>query len=69
MDPHAVNPARQLAANNVIIDGITYRNHVVQLTAAGRLLAHYPLQGEQAMTLWHSGTIHIDTTRHTIRIE
>lgn len=43
---------RRLAANNVIIDGISYRNHVVELSADGILTSHYPLHGEQAMTEW-----------------
>ena len=49
---------RRLAANNVIIDGIEYKNHVVELLD-GILTSHYPLHGEQAMTEWVQGTLSI----------
>lgn len=49
---------RRLAANNVIIDGVSYHNHVVELLD-GILLSHYPLHGEQAMTEWVQDTISI----------
>lgn len=49
---------RRLAANNVIIDGTHYHNHVVELLD-GILTTHYPLHGEQAMTEWVQGTLSI----------
>lgn len=61
---HDVKPRkpRRLAANNVIIDGTQYHNHVVELLD-GILTSHYPLQGEQAMTEWVQGTISIKDGR------
>ena len=47
---------RRIAASKVIIDGVSYTNHVVELTN-GILTAHYPLKGEQAMTEWYSETL------------
>lgn len=54
--PDARKKLRKIAANKIIIDGIPYTNHVVELLD-GVLVAHYPLDGEQAMTEWHTGTL------------
>ena len=49
-----------MAANTVVLpNGMSYKNHVVELFG-GRLVNHYPLQGEIAMTEWLGGRIEIE---------
>ncbi len=51
---------RRIAASKVILpDGKEYANHVVELLGS-RLVNHYPLQGEIAMTEWLGGTIRFE---------
>lgn len=51
---------RRVAANTVVLpNGMSYKNHVVELFG-GRLVNHYPLQGEIAMTEWLGGRIEIE---------
>jgi hypothetical protein len=51
---------RRVAANVVIFsDDRRYINHVVELCNS-RVVNHYPLRGEIAMTEWLGGTIVIE---------
>ena len=53
-------PFRRVAANVVIFsEEERYVNHVVELCNS-RVVNHYPLQGEIAMTEWLGGTIVIE---------
>ena len=60
--PDARKKLRRIAANKIIIDGTTYTNHIVELLD-GVLVSHYPLDGEQAMTEWHTGTLTYKTRK------
>ena len=59
--PDAKARTKRIAASRVIIDGVSYTNHVVELTD-GVLTTHYPLHGEQAMTEWYSDTLTFQTS-------
>ena len=62
VQPDARKKLRKIAANKIIIDGTAYTNHVVELLD-GVLVSHYPLDGEQAMTEWHTGTLTYETKK------
>jgi hypothetical protein len=62
VQPDARKKLRKIAANKIIIDGTAYTNHVVELLD-GVLVRHYPLQGEQAMTEWYTGTLTYETKK------
>ncbi len=51
---------RRVAANRIVFsDGTQYTNHVLELCGS-RVVNHYPLQGEVAMTEWLGGTIVVE---------
>ena len=56
-------PIRRVAANVVIFsENEHYVNHVVELCNS-RIVNHYPLHGEIAMTEWLGGTIEIENRK------